>query len=174
MRLWSLHPKYLDRQGLLALWREGLLAQTVLRGRAKGYRRHPQLSRFHAHRAPAGAIADYLRGVYAESVARGYQFEHGKIRRPRSRGRMTVTRGQVAFEWRHLMAKLRRRDPALHAKLAPIKHPRPHPFFRIVPGPIEPWEKTARPSLDRSRPSRAGEAQLDFIPDGERPSLDSF
>jgi hypothetical protein len=32
MRLWSLHPKHLDRQGLLAVWREGLLAQEVLRG----------------------------------------------------------------------------------------------------------------------------------------------
>ena len=30
MRLWSIHPKYLDRQGLLAVWREGLLAQKVL------------------------------------------------------------------------------------------------------------------------------------------------
>jgi len=31
MRLWTIHPKYLDRQGLLALWREALLAQKVLR-----------------------------------------------------------------------------------------------------------------------------------------------
>jgi len=30
MRLWSIHPKYLDRQGLLAVWRESLLAQSVL------------------------------------------------------------------------------------------------------------------------------------------------
>ena len=29
MRLWSLHPRYLDRQGLTALWREGLLARAV-------------------------------------------------------------------------------------------------------------------------------------------------
>ncbi|WP_368086417.1 pyrimidine dimer DNA glycosylase/endonuclease V [Nitrosomonas sp. Nm34] len=26
MRLWSIHPKYLDAKGLLALWREGLQA----------------------------------------------------------------------------------------------------------------------------------------------------
>ncbi|HEU5178767.1 MAG TPA: pyrimidine dimer DNA glycosylase/endonuclease V, partial [Burkholderiales bacterium] len=32
MRLWSLHPKYLDARGLVALWREALLAQAVLRG----------------------------------------------------------------------------------------------------------------------------------------------
>jgi len=30
MRLWSLHPRYLDAKGLVALWREGLLAQKVL------------------------------------------------------------------------------------------------------------------------------------------------
>ncbi len=46
MRLWSLHPKYLDRQGLLAVWREGLLAQKVLQGKTKGYKNHPQLKRF--------------------------------------------------------------------------------------------------------------------------------
>ena len=38
MRLWSLRPKYLDSQGLVALWREGLLAQAVLRGKTRGYR----------------------------------------------------------------------------------------------------------------------------------------
>ncbi|MGP9584395.1 pyrimidine dimer DNA glycosylase/endonuclease V, partial [Micrococcaceae sp. AOP34-BR2-30] len=30
MRLWSLHPEVLDRQGLIAGWREALLAQAVL------------------------------------------------------------------------------------------------------------------------------------------------
>lgn len=28
MRLWSLHPKHLDPQGLVALWREVLLARS--------------------------------------------------------------------------------------------------------------------------------------------------
>jgi Pyrimidine dimer DNA glycosylase len=48
MRIWSLHPQYLDRQGLTAAWREGLLAQKVLTGTTKGYRNHPQLRRFRA------------------------------------------------------------------------------------------------------------------------------
>jgi hypothetical protein len=43
MRLWSLHPQYLDPQGLVALWREALLAQAVLRGKTRGYKHHPQL-----------------------------------------------------------------------------------------------------------------------------------
>ena len=46
MRLWSLHPKYLDSKGLVAVWREGLLALEVLKGNTKGYRSHPQLTRF--------------------------------------------------------------------------------------------------------------------------------
>jgi hypothetical protein len=37
MRLWTLHPRYLDSQGLVALWREGLLAQAVLRNRTRGF-----------------------------------------------------------------------------------------------------------------------------------------
>jgi len=48
MRLWSLHPAYLDARGLGALWREGLLAQAVLRGKTRGYRSHPQLERWRA------------------------------------------------------------------------------------------------------------------------------
>lgn len=44
MRLWSLHPQYLDAKGLVALWREGLLAQAVLAGQTRGYKRHPQLA----------------------------------------------------------------------------------------------------------------------------------
>jgi hypothetical protein len=34
MRLWSLHPEYLDANGLVALWREALLAQAFLQGKA--------------------------------------------------------------------------------------------------------------------------------------------
>jgi hypothetical protein len=69
MRLWSLHPKYLDARGLVALWREGLLAQAVLRGRTNGYVHHPQLERFRAESSPLGAIADYLRGVHGEATS---------------------------------------------------------------------------------------------------------
>jgi hypothetical protein len=57
MRLWSLHPCYLDRQGLLALWREALLAQKMLQGQTRGYRFHPQLERFRAQSDPSAAIA---------------------------------------------------------------------------------------------------------------------
>jgi hypothetical protein len=77
MRLWSVHPKYLDSRGLVALWREALLAQAVLRGRTNGYVHHPQLQRFRAQPSPLGAIADYLRGVHLEAVRRGYALRRG-------------------------------------------------------------------------------------------------
>lgn len=69
MRLWTLHPKYLDRQGLLALWREGLLAQAVLAGKTKGYRNHPQLIRFKSARDPLAAIGCYLTIVHREAAS---------------------------------------------------------------------------------------------------------
>lgn len=107
MRLWSLHPKHLDSRGLVALWREGLLAQAVLRGRTKGYRHHPQLIRFRAQPSPVSLIAEYLRAVHAEAVRRGYRFDAGRIACCGSERRIDVSRGQVDFEWNHLMTKAR-------------------------------------------------------------------
>jgi hypothetical protein len=141
MRLWTLHPKYLDHRGLVALWREGLLAQAVLSGNTTGYVHHPQLRRFRDRPSPIGLVAEYLRTVHAESVVRGYSFDAGKISRARDRGRVAVTRGQLDYEWGHLMAKLQQRDPRWRARLARVKRPRAHPVFRIVPGAIESWEK---------------------------------
>lgn len=141
MRLWSLHPKYLDARGLVALWREGLLAQAVLRGRTNGYVHHPQLERFRAQRSPVGTIADYLRGVHAEAVRRGYAFAARKISRARGSGAIAVTRGQVMHEWSHLMAKLDTRDPGRHRQIAIVRRPQAHPSFRIVRGGVETWEK---------------------------------
>src|SRR6185436_9900040 len=113
MRLWSVHPKYLDSRGLVALWREGLLAQAVLRGRTEGYRNHPQLQRFREQDSPVGAIADYLRCVHAEAGRRGYSFAEQKVSRARATGVIPVTRGQLRYEWKHLMAKLATRNPEL-------------------------------------------------------------
>jgi hypothetical protein len=151
MRLWSLHPGYLDPRGLVALWREALLAQAVLRGRTRGYTRHPQLERFRATGTPLGAIAAYLRAVEAEARRRGYRFDARKIERGGRVRRIPVTRGQLAYEWTHLRHKLRQRAPAWPAaRVAGV--PRPHPLFRVVPGPVAPWE---RPH-DSARTARRG------------------
>jgi hypothetical protein len=127
VRIWSLHPKYLDARGLVALWREGLLAQAVLKGKTSGYVRHPQLLRFKEQSLSVGFIAEYLRVVHGEAVSRGYRFAAAKISRSRAHGHLRVTQGQLEFEWRHLMEKLRSRDPELHARLAILKTPRPPP-----------------------------------------------
>ena len=145
MRLWSLHPKYLDPRGLVALWREGLLAQAVLRGATRGYRHHPQLERFRQHAAPVAALAEYLRGVRQEGEARGYSFAAGKISRARTTRPLTVTRGQMNFEWEHLKQKLTRRAPHWLERLESIADPDPHPLFRVVPGGVESWEKGGSP-----------------------------
>jgi hypothetical protein len=142
MRLWTLHPRYLDARGLVALWREALLAQAVLRGDTRGYRRHPQLVRFRGLRSPTGAIAAYLHEVHAESLARGYQFDGRKVNRAAHSGRLTVTRGQLEYEWEHLMRKLALRDPQWRARMLAMKRPRPHPLFRVVRGSVEHWERT--------------------------------
>ena len=137
MRLWSLHPKYLDARGLVALWREALLAQAVLRGETRGYRHHPQLTRFEN----VGAIAQYLRCVHAESVVRGYEFGSHKISRATCKQILVVPRGQLDYEWDHLMRKLRMRDPARARELRTVRRPHAHPLFRVVAGPVEDWEK---------------------------------
>ena len=139
MRLWTLHPRYLDAQGLVALWREGLLARAVLRGRTRGYRHHPQLERFRAR--PRAALNAYLRVVLHEARSRGYTFDATKIGPGRSHLTLTATRGQLAYEWRHLMSKLRSRSPELYERWRHLARPKPHPLFRLVPGSIESWER---------------------------------
>ena len=143
MRLWSLHPRYLDPQGLVALWREALLARAVLRGETRGYRNHPQLERFRAHGAPLKAIDWYLRAVHAEAVARGYSFDASKFVRVRSCAPTSVTAGQLQYEWDHLLRKLAVRNPALHERWRATLAPDCHPLFRPCPGPIAAWERPA-------------------------------
>ncbi|MDD5296224.1 MAG: pyrimidine dimer DNA glycosylase/endonuclease V [Rhodocyclaceae bacterium] len=140
MRLWSLHPKYLDPKGLVALWREALLAQKVLAGLTRGYRHHPQLIRFQQSREPGAYVAAYLMAVQAEATRRGYGFDAGKIGPTRILEPLAVTAGQIAYEWGHLLAKLEVRSPAWLAGVGEIGYPEPHPLFRVVDGGIAEWE----------------------------------
>ncbi len=141
MRLWSLHPRYLDRAGLVALWREALLAQAVLKGETRGYRHHPQLTRFRSQPAPEAAIAAYLEEVHREASRRGYQFDAAKIGRCRGKRLILVTRGQLHIEREHLLKKLLLRDPAAREALLAAGEPEPHPLFTAVPGEVETWER---------------------------------
>ena len=138
MRLWSIHPRYLDRQGLLALWRESLLARKVLQGKTKGYRNHPQLIRFRNSQEPMAAIDTYLSAVLDESCLRGYCFDASKIGNARTHEKIPVTTGQMAYELSHLRKKLMKRCPEMLKGLPST--PDPHPLFRPTEGDTEPWE----------------------------------
>ena len=141
MRLWSLHPKYLDTRGLVALWREALLAQAVLRGETKGYRRHPQLERFRVNRAPLASIATYLRSIHREATRRKFKFDNTKIGSGKAKHCLTVTEGQLIYELNHLKAKLALRDKQALNRLKSVECPDAHPLFKKVPGLIETWER---------------------------------
>lgn len=134
------------------MWREALLAQAVLRGETRGYRNHPQLDRFKDHGSPLSAISLYLKAVHVEAATRGYDFDKSKIRAARKRPVISVTSGQIEYEWAHLMEKLRVRSPGLYQKWRKIETPASHPLFRVCAGKMEPWE---RPRGD-APPSAAG------------------
>ena len=144
MRLWSLDPSLLDARGLVAWWREGLLALAVVKGKTRGYRHHPQLERFTNRHDPVVVLERYLLAVHGEASARGYAFDRSKLAATCGKGRgparLTVTEGQLAHEWQHLLRKLHGRDRARWARQRGAQ-PLAHPMFRIVAGPIEPWER---------------------------------
>jgi hypothetical protein len=141
MRLWTLHPQYLDPKGLVAVWREALLAQKVLAGATRGYRNHPQLIRFQAQPDSLAAIAAFLTGLAEEANRRGYHFNVSKILHRATKERISETRGQLLFEWKHLQKKLHVRAPLAARKLRKIAVPKPHPLFSVIPGNTRSWEK---------------------------------
>jgi hypothetical protein len=141
LRLWSLHPKYLDAKGLTACWRESLLAKAVLSNKTKGYKFHPQLIRFRSHIDPLGAINQYLFSLYEEAVKRNYSFDKKKIGRIKNNYTVNVTSGQVLFELSHLKNKLWTRDRKRYNQLKEITLADLHPLFTMIKGDVEDWEK---------------------------------
>lgn len=151
MRIWSLHPRHLDRIGLVACWRETLLAQAVLAGRTKGYRNHPQLDRFRETPEPLEAVGSYLHGLADEADRRGYRFDRTRVdtdggSAPRLAGSMSVSEGQLDLEWHHLGAKLAERSPEDAVRWREAQRPSAHEIFVVVPGDIASWERAALPN----------------------------
>ena len=172
MRLWTIHPKYLDAKGLLASWREGLLAQKVLAGKTKGYRNHPQLDRFKASGRAMGAIATYLADIQAEAARRGYRFDASKIGRGMApedhdstndgvdmQPRIAVPSGQIEYEFELLKTKLEARDRSRLAELSGVLDMELNAAFRRVRGGTAPWERTIDSVVERmkSDPDRVQE-----------------
>lgn len=145
MRIWSIHPQYLDAKGLVALWRETLLAKNVLEGKTKGYKNHPQLDRFKSSPDPLVAIHGYLYHTYLEAQRRGYKFDSSKFSTPVAQLVIPVTTGQLAYEWQHLLKKLETRDPDRFSKYQTISIFDTHPSFQSVEGEIAPWEVIDKP-----------------------------
>ncbi|MBU5678634.1 MAG: pyrimidine dimer DNA glycosylase/endonuclease V [Candidatus Aenigmatarchaeota archaeon] len=143
MRLWSLHPKYLDSIGLVALWRESLLAKKVLEGKTKGYKDHPQLIRFKNYKDSLVAINAYLYEIYKEGIRRNYKFDDKKILQIEAKGIISVSSEQIKYEFEHLLRKLRKRNKKKYRELLKIKRNEieVNPIFKIVTGDIESWEK---------------------------------
>lgn len=140
MRLWSLSLSYLDSKGLVALWREGLLAQKVLQGLTKGYKNHSQLDRFKKLSNPANGVSCYLSHVADEADRRNYNFNRSKIA-PFDPVMLCVTTDQLDYEFAHLMNKLKTRDPERCESLKTLVSPSAHPIFNIISGPVAKWEK---------------------------------
>jgi len=141
MRIWSLHPKYLDTKGLVALWRETLLAKNVLEGKTKGYKNHPQLYRFQNSKQPLDSINFYLYKLWLEASSRNYNFDKSKFILIEDIERIPVTKGQIEFERNHLLGKLRERDRYKQNEVLIVSNIEVHPLFKIVEGKIESWEK---------------------------------
>jgi hypothetical protein len=141
MRLWSLHPKYLDSKGLVALWREALLAKKVLEEKTKGYKNHPQLLRFRQSTDPIKSIDFYLEYIYIEAIRRGYTFDSSKFVVEKNIRKLSVSSSQIDYELLHLLNKLKERDYLLYEKLKGLENIELHPLFFLVEGDIEPWER---------------------------------
>jgi hypothetical protein len=141
MRLWSIHPRYLDKKGLLAQWREGLLAKKVLEGKTRGYKNHPQLERFKKYSKPMDAINAFLYYTLEEAKKRGYKFDEKKIDVIRLEKAIPVNDGQIKYEFEHLLRKLEKRDEKKYHEIKNEKTIEPNPLFFIMKGEKEYWEK---------------------------------
>jgi hypothetical protein len=140
MRIWSLHPKYLDAKGLVALWRETLLAKKVLENKTKGYKNHPQLTRFRNAKNPLAAINQYLLFVHKEAEIRNYTFDKNKIQQKLFALKLSVTSGQMKYEVKHLKGKLKARDRKKLDEILKEKKFIPNPLFLVKKGSREEWE----------------------------------
>ena len=143
MRLWTINFKYLDAKGLVALWREALLAKNVLAGLTKGYKNHPQLDRFYAHKNALEAINAYLAEVYAQACARGYKFDAAKAGEfdERNLVKIAVSSGQIEYEFAFLQKKLKSRDINAYERNLSVKNIEIASIFKEIEGGIEPWEE---------------------------------
>jgi hypothetical protein len=148
MRLWSIHPKYLDKQGLGGAWREALLAKCVLENRTKGYTRHSQLIRFKETDNSLYYINLFLAEILFEAKKRNYKYDETKIDwnlikefKRKNKTKIPVTKEQVKYEFKHLLNKLKNRDIDRYYLFLETSNIEQNNVFNVVDGKIEKWEK---------------------------------
>ncbi len=151
MRLWSLHPKYLDQQGLCGLWREAIMARNALEAYANqtehSHKNHPQLDRFKS--ANPAEVNFYLYIIYQDSQERGYNFDSSLLdldlaseTKETCKNSISVTSGQVDFEILHLSNKLEERNSTEKCNQLDCNGiPDLHPLFYMVNGDKVNWER---------------------------------
>jgi Pyrimidine dimer DNA glycosylase len=143
MRLWTIDPIYLDTKGLVAAWREGLLAKKVLEGKTSGYKNHPQLVRFFERDDPIVMITKYLNEIYKEAKKRRFKFNYSKISNVivNTNEMISTSNKQIEYEFELLKSKLEKRDLK---KLNEIKDEviiKINRTFKRRIGTIENWER---------------------------------
>ena len=150
MRLWSIHPRYLDPPGLGGLWREALLAQGVVSGRTAAYRNHPQARRVLEQADPWGSDPRLPGRGMGGGTSQEDTATTGRAscRIPASHV-MAVPRGQLEYEAALLRLKLEARGPAYLDRLPPPGEVVPHPSIRVVDGGLARWERPRKDVMER-------------------------
>ena len=149
MRIWSIHPMYLDSKRLTAQWREALLCRAVLEGNTKGYKKHPQFLRVKNFHQPHYFINMFLYEIWNESKNRGYSFDKDKLMSDLSLkygcllDLMEVTEGQLEYEFKHLQNKLGEFNSKYIENNQMINEDGilPNPCFMSIQGDIMDFEK---------------------------------
>lgn len=132
MCLWSVHPKYLDKCGLVALWREGLRAQKNLSGESGKIPNDPQLIRFKQQDNPLQAIGAYLSFITCEALRQGCKFNHEKIMFPNFENAfLSVSEAELAEETERLKAKLHQRSEEKYEQLCQQQKIEINPVFNL-------------------------------------------
>lgn len=132
MSLWTVHPKYLDKQGLIALWREGLLAQKSLNGELDIELNNQVWQQFKNSENPLKAIGTYLSFIASEGARRGYKLGHEKIIYPNfDDNKFDIRPQDLIFEMKHLRDKLKLRDKNKWHEVNQVEQVEPNPAFRL-------------------------------------------
>lgn len=160
MRVWSIHPAYLDTKGLVASWKEGIQGLNALRnprkpnGKWAMFAHHPQLIRFKRFENPELCLSEYLHFIADEADRRNYNFNRNLIlpRLDENPYQIWITCGQLIYEWDFLSHKVTCRTgfweygkPTINGKSTVETIASwscvVHPMVVLIPGDIECWEK---------------------------------